>query len=66
MIIVAGAGWLAFLTPSLGYQVFNVVALIALVVSVAMIGRLLFKGVDVNRWHAVALGVDSSRSTRQG
>ena len=48
--IVSGIGWLAFLSPTLGYTVFNVVALIALIGSIAMIGWLLVKGVDEERW----------------
>lgn len=52
--IVAGIGWLAFLSPTLGYAVFNVVALVALIGSIATIGWLLVKGVDEERWRAVA------------
>lgn len=58
--MVAGAGWLTFLSPTLGYTVFNVVALIALVGSVATIGWLLVKGVDDTRW--CALATSSARS----
>jgi hypothetical protein len=54
LTIIAGIGWLAFLTPTLGYAVFNVVALIALIGSIATIGWLLVKGVDEERWRAVA------------
>ena len=54
MVIVAGIGWLSFLSPTLGYAVFNGVALVALVGSIAMIGWLLVKGVDEERWRAVA------------
>ena len=54
LTIVAGIGWLAFLSPTLGYAVFNVVALIALIGSIAMIGWLLVKGVDEERWRALA------------
>ena len=58
--MIAGAGWLAFLSPTLGYTVFNVVALIALVGSAATIGWLLVKGVDDDRWRALA--TSSARS----
>ena len=58
LTIVCGAGWLAFLTPTLGYTIFNAVALLALVGSVVTIGWLLVKGVDEERWLALA-------STRQ-
>jgi hypothetical protein len=54
LVMIAGVGWLAFVTPSLGYAVFNVVALIALIGSIAMIGWLLVKGVDEERWRALA------------
>ncbi|HEY2376086.1 MAG TPA: DUF4386 domain-containing protein [Gemmatimonadaceae bacterium] len=54
LTIIAGVGWLAFLSPTLGYAVFNVVALIALIGSIAMIGWLLVKGVDEERWRALA------------
>lgn len=54
LIIVAGIGWLTFLSPTLGYAVFNVVALVALIGSVVTIGWLFVKGVDEERWRAVA------------
>jgi hypothetical protein len=54
LTIIAGIGWLAFLIPTLGYAVFNVVALVALIGSIATIGWLLVKGVDEERWRAVA------------
>ena len=54
LTIVAGAGWLTWLSPTLGYAAFNVVALVALVGSIATIGWFLAKGVDVERWRAVA------------
>jgi hypothetical protein len=54
MTIVAGIGWLTFLSPTLGYAVFNVVALIALVGLITSVGWLLVKGVDEERWRALA------------
>jgi hypothetical protein len=51
--IVGGAGWLTFLSPTLGYAVFNIVAPVALIGSIAMIGWLLVKGVDEERWRAL-------------
>jgi hypothetical protein len=54
LMIVAGIGWLTFLSPTFGYAAFDVVGLIALVGSVATIGRLLLKGVDEDRWRALA------------
>jgi hypothetical protein len=57
LMILSGAGWLMFLTPSLGYDLFNMIAIVALVVSIATIARLLIKGVDDDRWRAMARGV---------
>lgn len=50
LTIVAGIGWLAFFSPTLGYAVFNVIALVALIGSIATIGWLLVNGVDEERW----------------
>lgn len=55
LTIVAGAGWLTFLSPTLGYAVFYVVALVALAGAALTIGWLLLKGVDEARWRALAL-----------
>jgi hypothetical protein len=52
--IIAGFGWLTFLSPTLGYEVFGVVAVVGLLGSVATIGWLLVKGVDEERWHILA------------
>ena len=52
--MIAGAGWLTFFSPSLGYDVFNLVAPLALLGSVMTIGWLLVKGVDEERWRALA------------
>jgi hypothetical protein len=54
LTMLAGAGWLAFLSPTLGYAVFNVVAPIALIGALVTIGWLLVKGVDEERWRALA------------
>lgn len=53
LAMLASIGWLTFLSPTLGYAVFNGVALVALVGSIALIGWLLVKGVDEERWRAV-------------
>jgi hypothetical protein len=58
--ILAGIGWLTFLSPTLGYAAFNIVALFALVGAVLLIGWLLVKGVDAERWRALAIA--SARS----
>ena len=55
LAMLSGIGWLAFLSPTLGYTVFNVVAVIALLGSIATIGWLLVKGVDEDRWRALAM-----------
>ena len=54
LAMISSVGWLTFLSPTLGYTVFNVVALGALIGSIAMIGWLLVKGVDEERWRALA------------
>lgn len=50
----AGVGLLTFLSPTLGYRVFPIVALVGLVGSIATIGWLLIVGVNVERWHEKA------------
>ena len=52
--VLASVGWMSFLSPTLGYRVFIYVALFALVVSAVMIGWLLIKGVDEERWTQMA------------
>ena len=54
LTIVAGVGWLTWLSPTLGYASFSVVALIALVASIVTIGWYLVKGVDEDRWRGLA------------
>jgi hypothetical protein len=58
LAIVAGIGWLSFLSPTVGYAVFNAVALVALIGVIATIGWLLLKGVDEQRWRALATAED--------
>jgi hypothetical protein len=48
--IVAGFGWLTFLSPPLGMRLFMYLALIGLIGVVAMIGWLLTVGVDNEKW----------------
>jgi hypothetical protein len=52
--LVSGIGWMTFLWPPLGYAMFNIVAPFALLSSLAMIGWMLVKGVDDQRWRAQA------------
>lgn len=54
LVMIGGFGWLAFLSPTLGYELFNVVALVALVTVIVLVGWLLVKGVDEQRWYAMA------------
>jgi hypothetical protein len=58
--MIAGLGWLTFLSPPLGYQAFMFVALFALIGSVATIGWLLIRGVDDVKWRARAALAASS------
>lgn len=52
--LISGIGWMTFLWPPLGYAMFNIVAPFALLSSIAMIGWMLVKGVDDQRWRAQA------------
>lgn len=54
--MIAGLCWLLFLYPPLGRAAFGITALYGLVVSVAMILWLLFKGVNEERWKEQAAG----------
>ena len=48
----AGLGWLAFLSPSLGYRLFPLIAIFGLVGAAALILWLLVFAVDEERWKA--------------
>src|SRR5688572_20787181 len=48
--LVGGLGWLTFLVPQLGYQLFMIVAGFALLGSLATILWLFIVGVDEKRW----------------
>ncbi len=60
--IVAGCGWLTFLYPPLGYQLFGYVAAIGLLGALAQITWLIVFGVDEERWRqqAAAGGVSGA------
>jgi hypothetical protein len=58
--IVAGFGWLAFLSPSLGSQLFPYIAIVGLLGSVATIAWLLVVGVDEPRWREQAAAASAS------
>jgi len=53
--VLGGLGWLTFLYPPLGNQLFLYILLIGLVGSTFLIGWLLAKGVDVENWEKLAL-----------
>src|SRR5205085_8750504 len=48
--ILGGLGWLTFLYPPLGYRVFPYIAVLGLFGAASLIGWLLVKGVDEQRW----------------
>jgi len=52
--VIGGLGWLTFLWPPLGNQLFLVVALYALIASIITIGWLFIRGVDEERWRGQA------------
>jgi len=52
--VIGGLGWLTFLWPSLGYQLFLFVALFALIASIITIAWLFIRGVDEERWRGQA------------
>lgn len=52
--IVAGLGWLTFLWPPLGSQLFTPVALVAIVGVIATSGWLFIRGVDDAKWRESA------------
>jgi hypothetical protein len=50
--MIAGAGWLTFLYPPLGYRAFPFIALLGLIGAAATIFWLLVFGVDEEKWKA--------------
>src|SRR6185503_9351677 len=52
--MVGALGWLTFLWPPLGYQLFYAIALVALVGVIATTGWLFIRGVDDAKWTARA------------
>jgi hypothetical protein len=52
--VIGGLGWLTFLWPPLGFQLFTFVALFALVASIITIVWLFVRGVDEKRWREQA------------
>jgi hypothetical protein len=49
--MLAGLGWLTFLYPPLGNQLFMVILLLGLMGSVSLIFWLLTRGVNVEKWN---------------
>jgi len=58
--VVGGIGWLAFLSPTLGYQLFPYIAAVGLLGSVTTIVWLLVFGVDEQRWKEQATAAATS------
>lgn len=56
--MIAGVGWMTFAYPPLAHRLFPIIVAVALLGSLALIGWLLVKGVDVRRWKRVA-GLES-------
>jgi hypothetical protein len=48
--MIGGFGWLTFLYPPLGYQVFPFVLLFGVIGGITLILWLLIKGVNVEQW----------------
>lgn len=53
--MVGGLGWLTFIYPPLGNQLFSYIVLVALLGSVTQILWLLIKGVNVEQWKRLAV-----------
>jgi hypothetical protein len=53
--MIGGLGWLTFIYPPLGNQLFLYILLIGLVGSASLIGWLLTKGVNMEKWENLAL-----------
>jgi hypothetical protein len=53
--VIGGLGWLTFLYPSLGLQLYPYILLIAMIGSISSILWLLIKGVNVEQWKKRAL-----------
>ena len=58
--LIGGAGWLTFVYPPLGNNVFMPVALVALLGCAVTIGWLLLRGVDEAKWYAMSEASASS------
>jgi Domain of unknown function (DUF4386) len=53
LTLIGGLGWMTFAYPPLGYRLFLPLALYGVVGSIVMIGWLLVKGVDEDKWKTV-------------
>lgn len=56
--IIGGLGWLTYLYPPLGYQLFPYIMIIAILGSLSQILWLLIKGVNTDKWKRLAVGSD--------
>ena len=56
--IMGGLGWLSYLYPPLGYQLFPYIMTIAIIGSLSQILWLLIKGVNTDKWKRLAVGSD--------
>lgn len=54
--MIASAGWLTFVSATLGYRMFPVTGVLGLGGALVVAGYLLFAGVDEERWRSVAAG----------
>lgn len=54
--IMGGLGWLTFLYPPLGNQLFPYILVVGMIGSLAQILWLLIKGVDADRWKTLVVG----------
>jgi Domain of unknown function (DUF4386) len=63
--ILAGLGWLTFLSPTLGYRLFLYLAAFGFLGAIALILWLLVFGVNEQRWREQANSALDSRTTRK-
>jgi len=57
--VIGGLGWLTFLYPPLGNQLFLYILLVALLGSISQILWLLIKGINIEKWNEKAAALES-------